>query len=162
MNDSAFSCRMCGHCCEGVGGIVLTDKDQRRLAAHLSLTVAELLERHAELRGGKHQLLCGENGYCVFYDQGCGVHVARPDVCRAWPFFRGNLVDETSWEMVQEYCPGVNPHVQHAEFVRQGGEYLVREGLCCKCSDESPNALTPEDRTAGNGTGEDEGGNGKP
>ena len=153
MTDAAFACRMCGHCCEGVGGIVLTEKDQRRLPAHLSLSVAELLERHAELRGGKYQLLCGEDGYCVFYKQdcGCGIHPARPDVCRAWPFFRGNLVDESSWEMIQEYCPGVNPHVAHAEFVRQGSDYLTGEGLRCKCSGEAPNALTPEDRTGGEG-----------
>lgn len=142
----AFECRMCGHCCHGVGGIVLTDKDEKRLAAHLGIPVDEMLARYTELRNGKVSILTGEDGYCVFFhhEKGCGVHPGRPDVCRAWPFFRGNLVDKTSWEMIQEYCPGVNPEAGHEEFVRQGREYLRREDLS-RHDPGSPNALRDDD-----------------
>ncbi|ADU62391.1 MULTISPECIES: YkgJ family cysteine cluster protein [Pseudodesulfovibrio] len=145
MTAQAFECRMCGHCCQGEGGIVLTDKDMARLAEHLGISPKALVERFAVTRGGKLHLTCGDDGFCVFFDQGCGVHPGRPDICRAWPYFRGNLVDETSWEMVQDYCPGVNPAAGHAEFVRQGKLYLRSEGLLRYDPDTSPNALLSDD-----------------
>ena len=145
MKKPAFECRMCGHCCQGEGGIVLTEKDQARLAAHLNITVENLVAWHAHVRGGKIQLNVGEDGYCVFYREGCGVHRGRPDICRAWPYFRGNLIDETSWEMIQEYCPGVNPKAGHAEFVRQGRAYLREQDLLRYDPDTSPNALISDE-----------------
>jgi Fe-S-cluster containining protein len=145
MTVQAFECRMCGHCCHGEGGIVMTAKDRTRLAAHLGIDEGELITRYAMERGGKLQLISGDDGYCVFFSQGCGVHPGRPDICRAWPYFRGNLVDETSWEMIQEYCPGVNPKAGHAEFVRQGKQYLRDEDLLRYDPDTSPNALISDD-----------------
>lgn len=136
---------MCGHCCQGEGGIVLTEKDRTRLADHLGISPEELVKRFAVTRGGKLHLTCGDDGFCVFFDQGCGVHPGRPDICRAWPYFRGNLVDKTSWEMIQDYCPGVNPAAGHAEFVRQGKLYLHSQGLLRYDPDTSPNALISDD-----------------
>ena len=136
---------MCGHCCQGEGGIVLTDKDRARLADHLGIGEEELVRRFARERGGKLHLICGDDGFCVFFDQGCGVHPGRPDICRAWPYFRGNLVDETSWTMIQDYCPGVNAEAGHAEFVRQGRRYLRDEGLLRYDAETAPNALICDD-----------------
>ncbi|WP_419788066.1 YkgJ family cysteine cluster protein [Pseudodesulfovibrio sp.] len=145
MTAEAFSCKMCGHCCQGEGGIVMTEKDRKRLAEHLGIPVSKLVEKYTQERGGKLHLICGDDGYCVFFSKGCSVHPGRPDICRAWPFFRGNLVDETSWEMIQEYCPGVNPEVGHAEFVRQGKQYLREEDLLRYDPDTAPNALLADD-----------------
>jgi len=126
-----FACRMCGHCCEGTGGIVLAARDRARLAAHLGLAEAELLAQHTETVGGKVRLRCGADGFCIFYsqDQGCTVHPGRPDICRAWPFFRGNLVDPSSWTMIQQDCPGVLAPAGHAEFRRQGLAYVRALGV---------------------------------
>lgn len=139
----AFECRMCGHCCQGEGGIILTDKDRKRLAAHLKLSVEEMIARYTAVQNGKIGVACGEGGYCVFFveGKGCSVHPGRPDVCRAWPFFRGNLIDKDSWEMIQEYCPGVNPEAGHAEFARQGRAYLLEHGLARDKNPDNPNAL---------------------
>ncbi|WP_022661870.1 YkgJ family cysteine cluster protein [Paucidesulfovibrio longus] len=139
----AFECRMCGHCCHGEGGIVMSPRDQERLAAHLGIEVAALLSEYARPGSGKPSLRTGEDGYCVFFaeGQGCTVHPGRPDICRAWPYFRGNLIDSTSWEMIQDYCPGVNPAAGHAEFVRQGREYLRAHGLLRDDPAVDPNAL---------------------
>lgn len=146
MKEKAFECRMCGHCCHGEGGIVMTEKDQTRLATHLNITVKELIEKYTQHRGtDKLHLITGNDGYCIFYKEGCDVHPGRPDVCRAWPYFRGNLVDEMSWEMIQEYCPGVNPKAGHTEFVRQGREYLHKEDLLRYDPETSPNALISEE-----------------
>ena len=145
MTVTAFECRMCGHCCQGEGGIVLTDKDRKRLAEFLGISVDELVAEYAHERGGKIHLNVGDDLYCVFYKEGCGIHPGRPDVCRAWPYFRGNLVDETSWEMVQDYCPGINPEAGHQEFVRQGREYLRKEDLLRYDPETSPNALVSDE-----------------
>ncbi|WP_147821276.1 YkgJ family cysteine cluster protein [Salidesulfovibrio onnuriiensis] len=146
MTLKAFECRMCGHCCHGEGGIIMSEKDRQRLALHLGISVEELLEKYSEERNGKISLGTGDDGYCVFFKDGCGVHPGRPDICRAWPFFRGNLIDSMSWEMIQEYCPGVNPEAGHAEFVRQGRQYLRDENLLRYDPATDPNALiTDED-----------------
>lgn len=147
MSVTAFECRMCGHCCHGEGGIVMSAKDRTRLAALLGLTEDTMLETYAEQRGGKWQVITGEDGYCIFFREGkgCEVHPGRPDICRAWPFFRGNLIDSGSWEMIQEYCPGVNPKAGHEEFVRQGKEYIRKEGLSRHDPEQDANALINDD-----------------
>ena len=108
----------------------------RRLAAHLDLTVPDLLSTHARPSGDNFILTCGPDGFCRFFRAGlgCGVHAARPDICRAWPYFKGNLIDDSSWELAQDYCPGINPRSSHQEFVNQGVEYLETQELL----DDSP------------------------
>jgi len=143
MTKAAFECQRCGHCCQGEGGIVLTPHDRERLAGHLDMEVAAMLEQYAESAGDKLRLRMGGDGYCVFFQQGvgCGVHPGRPDVCRAWPYFRGNMVDQTSWEMIQTDCPGVNNAVGHEAFVQQGLDYLHEQGLIHDPGPETPHAL---------------------
>ncbi|MBU1249085.1 MAG: YkgJ family cysteine cluster protein [Proteobacteria bacterium] len=134
---------MCGNCCLGSGGIIMSPSDQKRLADHLGMLVEEMLEGYSLDLNGKPCVRTKEDGYCVFYleGKGCGVHPGRPDICRAWPFFRGNLIDESSWEMVQDYCPGINPKAGHAEFVRQGKQYLRDNNLLRGDKNMDPNAL---------------------
>lgn len=145
MNSLAFNCQRCGHCCQGEGGIILTDHDQMRLAKHLGMDIPSMLEKYAQTRNGKIELICGDDGYCIFYKDGCGIHPGRPDVCRAWPFFRGNLVDETSWALSLDYCPGINKDAGFAEFVRQGRKYLKDNDLLKDDMDDAPNALKNND-----------------
>lgn len=139
--DKAFECRRCGHCCHGEGGIVLTQKDLLRLAAHLGLAPEDFVEAHATRKGDRLHLGVREDGWCVFFADGCGVHPARPDICRAWPYFRGNLMDAASWEMSLEYCAGINPSLPHEEFVRQGLCELKSQGVGCCGDPDSPHAL---------------------
>lgn len=122
-----FSCRRCGKCCEGRGGIVVGPRDLPRLCAYFNLAADEVLARYTEIIGGKPTLKCGEDGFCLFFraGQGCSIHPARPAVCRAWPFFRGNLVDEVSFAMAREDCPGISREASHAEFAREGFRYLI-------------------------------------
>ena len=137
----AFTCRRCGHCCQGTGGIVLAERDIARLAAHLNLDRDSLLARHTEHVGGMPRLVSGADGYCIFYKDGCAIHPARPDVCRAWPYFRGNLIDPASHAMAMTDCPGINPEASHDEFARQGKAYLIHHGLTRPGGDGVPRAL---------------------
>lgn len=147
MSGAAFDCKRCGHCCHGEGGIVMTDKDRQRLAAHLGLDVPAMLDKYAERAGEKYRLRSGADGYCVFFveGKGCGVHPGRPDICRAWPYFRGNLVDEASWQMIQTDCPGVNRDAGHENFVDEGLRYRQEHDLEHETGPETPHALTLPD-----------------
>lgn len=133
MNEKceAFVCAMCGHCCKGSGGIVVSGKDLSRLCAHLGLEPEAFEKNFGERRGGKLHVKAGQNGACVFFEsgKGCAVHVAKPDICRAWPFFRGNLVDSESHALAMDFCPGISRECGHEEFVRQGLELLKNDGL---------------------------------
>ncbi|MDP2848080.1 MAG: YkgJ family cysteine cluster protein [Humidesulfovibrio sp.] len=143
MLEAAFDCKRCGHCCQGEGGIVLTEHDRERLAAHLGLSIEEMLGQFTESAREKLRLRVGDDGFCVFFRQGegCGVHPGRPDICRAWPYFRGNLVDSTSWEMIQTDCPGVDNAAGHEAFVQEGVDYLHEHGLIHEAGPDSPHAL---------------------
>ena len=143
MVKAAFDCKRCGHCCQGEGGIVLTPRDRKRLAGHLALSVDDMLKQFAEQAGDKQRLRAGADGFCVFFltGIGCGVHPGRPDICRAWPYFRGNLVDETSWEMIQSDCPGVEKSAGHEAFVQEGVDYLHDHDLIHEPGPETPHAL---------------------
>ncbi len=85
MPNSVFECRKCGHCCEGRGGIVLGKQDLKRLSLFLGMSESDFIGAWTETAGSKHRLGSGYDGYCVFSNQqnGCDVHPAKPDVCRA-------------------------------------------------------------------------------
>lgn len=142
---SIFECQQCGHCCEGRGGIVLSARDLQRLAMFLRLEPDEVLRDYAEAARGKHRLRTSDNGWCVFFlpGIGCTVHEGKPDICRAWPFFRGNLEDQSSLAMARDFCPGIDKEASHAEFVEAGLAYLRENGLGARDASTEANALVP-------------------
>lgn len=139
----AFDCKMCGRCCEGLGGIILTQYDLQRLYEHMGLSKTEFIKSYAEMRNGKLGIKTGADGFCVFFEagKGCAVHIAKPNVCRTWPFFRGNLVDEESLSLAKEYCPGITPDISFAEFQEQGKQYIKEFQLQAPAEKNAPNAL---------------------
>ena len=144
---AAFACACCGDCCRGTGGIVLRETDAERLADSLRTSVATFLERYAEKARGKYRLRAGADGACVFAAGAvCGVHEARPDICRTWPFFRGNLVDSVSFSMAAEGCMGVCRANSFADFVRSGARYLLENGIYVEALEKNaPSALMSAD-----------------
>jgi Fe-S-cluster containining protein len=145
--EAVFDCLMCGVCCEGRGGIVVSDKDLERLCRHLALGPEAFEREWGERRGGKLHVRAGEDGYCVFFvkGRGCRVHEAKPDICRAWPFFRGNLLDEESFALAKADCPGISRHCGHESFAREGLGYLLREGLAGGGGEDEAAALRLDD-----------------
>ncbi len=125
----------------------MAEHDQLRLAQHLDLSVETLIERYGEHQNNKIRLITADDGYCVFFssEAGCSIHPARPDICRAWPFFRGNMIDDLSWRLAMDYCPGINPDVTHEDFVNAGRAYLTEHGLYASESDSQANALRNPD-----------------
>ncbi|MDR2572917.1 MAG: YkgJ family cysteine cluster protein [Desulfovibrio sp.] len=128
---SAFHCRQCGQCCEGRGGIVVSPRDIARLSDFLDLAPEAFTEQYTERSGGKIKIRAGEAGCCIFFSkgEGCAIHEAKPAVCRAWPFFRGNIIDSESFALAKEFCPGISPHIKHGDFARIGRQYLHEHNL---------------------------------
>lgn len=141
-----FHCQMCGHCCEGSGGIIVSPADLDRLSVFLQQTAEQVRERHLEKVGGKWRLK-SKNNKCIFFEagRGCTVHHGKPAVCRAWPFFRGNLLDSSSLDLARDYCPGIGRDVSHTDFVSYGRKYLEDEGLLANDPSVEANALFPID-----------------
>jgi Fe-S-cluster containining protein len=139
----AFACRMCGICCRGEGGIVVGPRDMSRLCALLRMDAEAFVAGYAYVQGGKTRIRSGPDGYCVFFvsGAGCSVHAAKPDVCRAWPFFRGNLLDKGSLAMAKAFCPGIDPDIEHADFVREGLRYLEKHAIGASNPAREANAL---------------------
>lgn len=129
--QEVFVCKKCGQCCYGEGGIVLSERDIDRLLSFLGLGREEFLTSMTCLSNKKHKLKTGENRACIFFKagEGCSVHPAKPDICRAWPFFRGNLEDPLSLEMAREYCPGIDRDCSFKSFRTEGFKYLHAEDL---------------------------------
>lgn len=134
---------MCGHCCEGRGGIVVSPADLARLSAFLRLEPEEVATRYGEQSGGKLKIRTGADGRCIFFKEGtgCGVHEGKPAICRAWPFFRGNIEDPASLALAKDFCPGIDSRASHAVFARQGLAYLREEGLLAHDPTCEANAL---------------------
>ncbi len=126
MSERSFNCKMCGHCCYGRGGIIVAKKDLKRLASYFKLEEEVFLEKYTENINHKPCIIIKEDNYCYFFEQGrgCVIHEARPDICRAWPYFRGNLIDFISFEMAKIDCKGINKEIEHKIFATDGFAYL--------------------------------------
>lgn len=42
-------------------------------------------------------------------EKGCSIHLAKPKVCRLWPFFPSILKDPAALAEAKEGCPGIHP-----------------------------------------------------
>ena len=73
---------------------------------------------------------------------------AKPDICRAWPFFRGNLLDAESLALAKDYCPGIHPEIEWGEFARQGLNYLDAKNLSGRGAPDEAAALQVDDLRA--------------
>ena len=73
--------------------------------------------------------------------KGCIVHEGKPSICKAWPFFRGNIEDAESLALAKDFCPGINPDISHEDFAREGMAYLEQERLLASDTRTEANAL---------------------
>ena len=142
-STGVFACKMCGECCRGRAGIVVSQKDLARLAEYFKKSCEEVAALYCESSSGKLKVRSGEDLFCIFYrvGKGCSVHMAKPDVCQAWPFFRGNIKDPISLTMAKDFCPGINPNVEYAVFAAAGKAFLQQNGLLANDRMREANAL---------------------
>ncbi len=106
-----FHCTSCGKCCTGAPGFVwLEDADIKKLSCHLSLSEEEFLHKYTRKVGEKITLLEDRKTYDCIFLQGkqCSVYEARPQQCRAFPFWLSNLKKKTDWLQAKQMCEGID------------------------------------------------------
>jgi Fe-S-cluster containining protein len=90
----SFKCQRCNACCNNKR-LCLSPAERSRLAEYLRIP-GEVFDREY-LDPASGEVRVKENGDCVFLSpDGCGVHPARPQVCRLFPL--GILRDEAGRE----------------------------------------------------------------
>lgn len=103
-----IECINCGRCCKKLKPI-LSDKDQRRLANRLTITVEQLREQYLEYED------CDDepgwqirNAPCPFQKNNkCMVYEDRPDNCRQYPYLHMPDFVCRTWGMIERTftCP---------------------------------------------------------
>jgi len=106
-----FQCEKCGDCCKGYGGIFVTEKDIKTIAAYIKANPETFKEDYCQFSGKKPMLAQAENGYCIFWDKVCTIHPVKPYMCRTWPFIRSVLIDINNWEIMGALCPGIRTDI---------------------------------------------------
>lgn len=107
-----FGCVKCGGCCQGEPGVVRVSKAELGLIAQkLGLPTERLFETGFVDAFETAYRLNEEpaNGRCVFFKEGagCSIYEVRPQQCRTWPFWLGNLRSMERWRAAARNCPGI-------------------------------------------------------
>ncbi len=128
----AFDCQGCGGCCAGPeeGYVWVTQDDVEAIAAHLKITVSEMMTRHVRIVGRRMSLReQPKTKDCVFLElaqdgqRRCSIYSFRPTQCLTWPFWPSNLRDQDHWARAGSRCPGINrgePHNRDQIETRRG------------------------------------------
>lgn len=118
-----FNCEQCGYCCHGETTVSLDADDQKRLADHLGMPLAEVTEKYLRVTGNVVQMKIVD-GHCIFYDKGCTVHPGKPWRCGQWPLHPSILGDEANFSAIKASCPGINRDLDYGTFCRRLSELL--------------------------------------
>lgn len=110
---NASACSNCpGNCCIGEHGYIWITVDEiEKLAAHLKLSVKDVMDKYIIKYGYRFSLteykIDDKNYACIFFDlekKQCSIYEARPSQCRTFPFwehFKDNI------EELKEECPAI-------------------------------------------------------
>jgi uncharacterized protein len=124
--NTAFACKRCGFCCHGETTVSLNREDQLRMLDHLQLSHQEALQKYWRCTDGIIQMKTVK-GACVFYEDGCTLHKARPWRCREWPLTRAILVSKDNLDILKESCPGIRQDVTYEEMCRAIEDLRVQQ-----------------------------------
>ena len=115
MDEKVFCCRRCGFCCHGETTVSLDEKDQERMLAALGISREDALRKYWRLSGSEIQMKTVD-GHCVFYDNGCSIHMGRPWRCRQWPFVDAIITEQSNLEIIRNSCPGISKRASYQEI----------------------------------------------
>ena len=108
-----FECQQCGNCCSGPssGYIWVTRAEIKFIADFLKIPVKQLRQKYLKRVGFRTSII--ENPAtrdCIFLksSDGCAVYSVRPNQCRTWPFWPGNLTSPDARNTAVRKCHGIN------------------------------------------------------
>ncbi|MBU1565389.1 MAG: YkgJ family cysteine cluster protein [Proteobacteria bacterium] len=125
-----FSCQRCGVCCQGDTTISLNEGDRQRMARALVMPESEACKKFWRTTGSTVQMKTVES-HCIFYEQGCKVHEARPWRCAQWPLHPAILTDENNFLTIANSCPGINKNISYRQFCEILQEILKKVNFSC-------------------------------
>jgi len=114
-----FTCRLCGACCRGQGGIYILKDEAEEAGKLLGLSSEDFTRRFTEPKHGLLSLKTGPEGYCLLRDPEsgrCRIHKVKPVMCRDWPFFMAPLNYSEAFENIKDSCPGIHPMARWESF----------------------------------------------
>ncbi len=117
MTESIFSCKRCGYCCHGDTTVSLTKVDQAAMLHQLQITQNEAEKLYWRVTENCVQMKV-KDGHCIFYNDGCTIHKARPQRCREWPLVSAIVKDRVNLQTIQSSCPGMNADACYDEVCR--------------------------------------------
>lgn len=110
-----FACTRCGFCCQGETTVSLNHEDQVRMVAALEMIESDVCEKYWRVSGQSVQMKIVD-GHCIFYNEGCSVHIGRPYRCAQWPLHPSILHDENNFKTISESCPGIKREIGYKKF----------------------------------------------
>ena len=113
-----FICQQCGYCCQGETTVSLDKKDQKRMVEHLGMSREEVAGNYWRQTGNTIQMKIVD-GHCIFYDNGCTIHVGKPWRCTEWPLHPSILETQENFEIIKESCPGINRRLSYEDFCQK-------------------------------------------
>jgi hypothetical protein len=113
-----FNCQQCGECCNGEGGILVTNLEIALMAKSHQISPDDFRRQYVWLSPSGPALRTDTQGKCILNHQGlCQVHTVKPKICRDWPFLPAILIDGDELELAKSACPGISPDCTQAEFL---------------------------------------------
>jgi uncharacterized protein len=111
-----FECLGCGNCCSGPAeGFIWVAKEEIELIADFLKIPVRQLRRQFLKRSGFRLTIMEDpiTKDCVFLKlidgrKQCTIYSVRPNQCRTWPFWPGNLSSPDIWSRASQKCPGIN------------------------------------------------------
>jgi Fe-S-cluster containining protein len=111
-----FECAQCGGCCSGPGEgyIWVTRPEIQFIADYLKISARELRSKYLKRIGMRLSIIEDKNTKdCIFLEEidsgkRCRIYPVRPNQCRTWPFWSGNLISQNSWNEAARRCDGIN------------------------------------------------------
>jgi Fe-S-cluster containining protein len=111
-----FECTQCGCCCSGPdqGFIWVSREEIGFIAEYLKLSEEDFKARYTFRFGPRTSLIeAVPSNDCIFLEKTaagkqCRIYPVRPNQCRTWPFWSGNLTHPNNWNRAAQKCPGVN------------------------------------------------------
>lgn len=110
----AFSCILCGICCEDTEErkrrILLLDEEANWISYKIGKEISDFAIHYAGKSPYLYQILKKENGKCVFLSikNQCRIYQDRPLICRFYPFELINRINGGYEFLFTDECPGIN------------------------------------------------------
>jgi|GEM_PF-217345 len=120
-----FKCTRCGKCCSGRRVVWLNEHDTKRLSSHLEISEREFLKKYTHQLGFDLSLkIKPKSGDCIFLkDKICSQYMARPRLCRTFPWWTNIMKNRGSWNQTKKWCEGIDhkeaPLISFEEIKKQ-------------------------------------------